>query len=156
MEIKQRLLLPFPMRGVERKIYVCVFVLLLLGVFWSLMANSWTYLDKIGSGIIIVGLWITWQDYTKRFGEYHEAKRSELVALIAKYDSNAPKGLIGRAIHQGGIEKLKEGVEDEMSSLTLLMIKRSRYTEAAILIFGTFLNGFGSVIFQSIFPLGNA
>lgn len=151
----RKLSLPIPMKGVERKIYSCIILLIILGVIWSIEENSWAYLDKSGSAIIIVGIWFTFRDFATTTGKYGDAKRKELLALISKYESVSPQGIINTAMHNGNIENMKHD-EMEFTGLIKLMIKRLRITEATILILGTFLNGYGSVIFQYIWPLKNA
>jgi len=89
---------------------------MVLGFIWSLAAKSWGYLDKTSSAIIIVGIWITWRDFSSNIGKYGEAKRKELLALINQYESVMSKGIINTVIHESEIEKLKYS-EQELKNL---------------------------------------
>lgn len=150
-QIANKLRSPLPMKGIERKILISVVLCLLSGTALSLSNSTWSWLNGAGTLIIIIGIWFTWRDFAAIALNYGEAKRKELVQLISKYERNRPKGIISGAMNVGELDKLKN-TDQELEKLKVLMVNRLRLMEATILIFGTFTNGFSSLILDLVAP----
>ena len=148
-QIRGKLRRPFPMRGIERKIYAAVLLALLLGLVWSISARDWQYFERSGSLLIIIGVGLAWHDHVNLLGKMEHFYRTEFARLLAAFDSQRPTGIIAGAVHDGDRAKLEEATLD-LQELIRMLKRRVRTTEAVIVSLGPVIWGYGSIIGEAL------
>jgi len=113
---------PYPLKGVETKIFFIVTFTLVCGFVFSLCLEDWAVLEKTGCIIVIIGVVITWRDVKSHI----EDARIITKQKIKQYNLN----------------------DDVINTDELFNIIRKRILafEAITLILGTFLWGFGGSV----------
>ena len=143
--IKRRMRLPLPLRGLERYVYAAVLLLLACGAVQSVQFNDWQYFERSGSLVIVVGIMLAWRDYVSLLGDMRKFYADEIAKRLAEIDRSRPSGLITGAMHDGVREKIV-AASSNIDELVAMLRFRLRTTEVAILIVGTLVQGYGSVI----------
>ncbi len=143
--IRRRMKLPFPLRGLERYIYSAVLLLLALGAIQSVQFNDWVYFERSGSLVIVVGIMLAWRDYVSLLGDMRKFYADEITKRLLEIDRSRPVGLIAGAMHDGEREKIV-ATSSNIDELIAMLLRRLRTTEVAILIIGTLVQGYGSII----------
>lgn len=143
--LKRRLKLPFPLRGIEQRIYAAVLLSLLFGVWWSVVSRDWQYFERSGSLVIIVGVGITWHDHVNLLGRVEDFYRAQYSRLLADFDSQRPAGIIAGGVHDGKRAELEQR-KSNAEELIQMLKRRVRTTEAFVVCLGTTVWGYGSIV----------
>lgn len=143
--LRRRMRLPVPLRGVERYIYTAVLLSLACGAVQSIQFNDWQYFDRSGSLVVVIGIMLAWRDYVSLLGNVRTFYSKEIARRLSQLDRSRPSGLIASAMHNGEREKVVAASSD-IDELILMLRRRLRTTEVVILIIGTLVQGYGSVI----------
>lgn len=152
--IEKKLKRPIPMRGLERRLYAAVLLLIICGLMWSFLLHDWQYFERSGSLLIIVAIALTWRDLVSLIGNVEKLYQGEFNRLLATFDSARPPGILAGAMHNGKRKDI-EAAHRNVEELTRLLRLRLRTTEAAILILGTIIWGYGSVLGNLIWRFNN-
>ena len=142
--------LPLPLRGLEQRIYAAVILLLAWGVVQSVQFRDWQYFERSGSLVIVIAIMLAWRDLVTLFGDVRRFYADEFARRISDIDRSRPSGF--GAVRNGQLEKIlvnRENIVEassEVDELIKTLRMRLRTTEAAILILGTLVWGYGSII----------
>jgi hypothetical protein len=140
----------YPMVGLERKIYAAVLLLIVAGFSLSISFADWQYFERSGSLIIIVGILLALKDMTGKINIVEESVVGGMKNNLGMAEVKETKGLVSYAAN----EKLKEDITEQTKNtkeMFKLFHHRLRRLEASILIIGTFIWGFGSLIGKVIY-----
>ena len=150
--IRRRMKLPLPLRGLERYVYAAVMLLLACGVVQSVQFNDWQYFERSGSLVIVIAIMLAWRDLVSLLGDVRRFYSDEFARRMSDMDRSRPNGLISGAMHDGERERIV-AVSSEVDELIKMLRARLHTTEAAILILGTVVWGYGSVIARFLWDL---
>ena len=87
---------------------------------------------------------LAWRDYVSLLGDMRRFYSAE-IARMSVIAGSRPNGLISGAMHDGELENIITA-SSNVDELIEMLRSRLRTTEAAILILGTLVWGYGSVI----------
>jgi hypothetical protein len=153
--IRKKLKRPIPMRGLERRVYGAVILLLMCGILWSILLHDWQYFERSGSLVVVVAIALGWRDHVSLLGNVKNIYQAQFDRLLAKLDATRPSGIVAGAIHDKGRQDI-EAASMNVEELISLLRRRLRTTEVAILCLGTIVWGYGSVIGNLIWCFSNA
>jgi hypothetical protein len=125
-------------------------LLLACGVVQSVQFNDWQYFERSGALVIIVGIMLAWRDYVSLLGDMKELYAEELAKRLSQIHKSRPSGLIAGAMHDGEREKI---IAASSNIDELISILRQRLPEVVILIIGSLVQGYGSVIARFLLDL---
>jgi hypothetical protein len=148
--INSKLKSVYPMVGFERKVYVAVLLLIVAGFSLSISLADWQYFERSGSLVIIVGILLALKDMTGKITLVEESVVGGMKHNLRMAEVKETKGLLSYVAN----EKLKEDITEQTKNtqeMFKLFHHRLRRLEAAILIIGTFIWGFGSLIGKVIY-----
>jgi hypothetical protein len=143
--LKIRVQRPFPLKGIERKIFAVIALLLISGIALSISVGDWQYFSGSGSLVVIVGITVTWRDIAGNVQWFENMAKQTIEKELGKLNSTEPRGLIALAQKEAVEKKLGE-YSKNLDELFVLLRRRLRTIEALTLIIGTFISGYGSVI----------
>ena len=155
--IRWRMKLPLPLPGAERYVYSAVMLLLACGVVQSVQFNDWQYFERSGSLVIVIAIMLAWRDYVSLLGNVRRFYSREFEKRISDIDRTRPKGF--GAVPNGKLEKMLEVREkiaeasSEVDERIQMLRARLHTTEAVILILGTLVWGYGSIIAKFLWNL---
>jgi len=135
----------YPMVGFERKIYAAVLLLIIAGFSLSISLSDWQYFERSGALIIIVGILLALKDMTGRIIIIEESVVGRMKHNLRMAEVKEPKGLLSYATNEKLKEDLTEQTKDTQEMFKLFKHRLLRL-EATILIVGTFIWGFGSLV----------
>lgn len=135
----------YPMVGFERKIYAAVLLLIIAGFSFSISLSDWQYFERSGALIIIVGILLALKDMTGRIIIIEESVVGRMKHNLRMAEVKEPKGLLSYATNEKLKEDLTEQTKDTQEMFKLFKHRLLRL-EATILIVGTFIWGFGSLV----------
>lgn len=150
--IRIRMKLPLPLRGLERSVYAAVALLLVCGVVQSVQFNDWQYFERSGSLVIVIAVVLAWRDLVSLLGDMRKFYSDEFARRISDTDRSRPRGLISGEMHDDERKRIAPA-SVEVDELIDMLRARLRTTEAAILILGTIVWGYGSVIARFLWDL---
>jgi hypothetical protein len=149
---RRRMKIPLPLPGAERLIYSAVILVLTCGALQSVQFNDWELFERSGSLVIIIAITLAWRDYVSLLGDVRKFYSNEFEKRIRTIDSTLPRGF--GALPNGRLQTMLEIRQktteslSEIDQLIQILRKRLRTTEIAILILGTVISGYGSVVGQ--------
>lgn len=149
-QINSKLTSIYPMVGFESKIYVAVLLLIVAGLSLSISLADWQYFERSGSLIIIVGILLALKDMTGKITIVEGSLVGGMKHNLRMAEVKETKGLLSYAAN----EKLKNDISEQTKNtqeMFKLFHHRLRRLEAAILIIGTFIWGFGSLMGNLIY-----
>jgi len=148
--IKKKAKKPYPLAGVERSIFAANILLIVSGISLSISFKDGQYFERFGSLIVIVGILVAWKDLTGRFDRIEDLVSTRLKAELSSLAAGTSAGLLSRAkniAREGQISKQSE----QLNKLFKILRNRIRAIEAITLILGTFIWGFGKILFNLVF-----
>lgn len=145
--IRRKLKRPFPMRGLECRLFAAVSLVLVFGIAWSVLLHDWQWFERSGALVILVAVGLGWKDHVSLLGKIENLYLGQFDKLLAEVDAAQPTGLIATAMQDGQREEVRN-LRMTTAELITGLRKRVRTTEVAILCLGTVVWGYGS-------PAGN-
>jgi hypothetical protein len=147
--ITNKLKRPYPQHRIEISTCLAALLHIINGITWSISLNEWQYLEKSGSIVVIVGILLAWSDVTGRIKLVKSRVKSETNSQIIA-SQQKEKGIINGYIQENKQGDLKASNEDIQKCLDAIL-NRIRTIEAIVLITGTFVWGYGSVVANHIY-----
>jgi hypothetical protein len=90
--IRRRLRSPFPMKGLERRLFVAISLILVFGMVLSICKHDWQYLERTGSLIIVVTIGLGWKNLVTKLGDVENLYRNLADRKLAEIEAE-PDGL---------------------------------------------------------------
>lgn len=148
--IKEKAKKPYPLSKVERSIYAANFLLIVSGIALSLSLNDGQYFERFGSLIVIVGIKVAWKDLTGRFDRIEDLVSTPLKTELAKLVTESSRGMLSQHKNMARENEISEQSK-QLKELFKILRNRIRAIEAITLILGTFIWGFGNILFNLAF-----
>ena len=144
-QLKIRMRKFFPLKGIEQKVSLAVILLFASGIALSISVKDWQYLAGSGSLIVILGIYVAWRDIAGRVQWFENVAKQTIRKELTNLQTSEPRGLIAHAQREA-VETKLEDHSKSLDELFALLRRRLRSLEAATLIFGTFISGYGTII----------
>ena len=104
-----------------------------------------SFLNARATLVVAVGIMVTWRDYVSLLGNVEKFYEKEIKRRLAHFYASRPSSLIAGAMHDGDREQIEAASSHITEHIAMLRL-RLRTTEAAIIIVGTVVQGYGSFI----------
>jgi len=148
--LKKKAKKPWPLRGIEQKIYAANILLVASGIAQSIALKDWQYFERSGSLVIVLGIVIAWKDFSDHIKWFESMAKDCINRELSAIRNEKVTGLISYAIKsakEDRVNLLSNSIDDLFERLQ----KRLRVIEVFTLAIGTIIWGYGSVLGNIIF-----
>ncbi len=121
--LKLKLRKPFPLKGIERKIFLAIALLLVSGIALSISIGDWQYFAGSGSLVVIVGISVTWRDIAGNVQWFENMAKQTIESELGKLNSTGPRGLIA-FVQKEAVEKNLGEYSKSLDELFVLLRRR--------------------------------
>jgi len=122
-------------------------LLSVMGIALSISLKDWQYFARSGSLIVILGIIVAWKDITGNLEAYINANIDVLAKKIQETENGfTTRGLLYFGEKNSEVKNELESYKEKLQKLDRLMKLRLKALEVCILVFGTFVWGYGDLI----------
>lgn len=148
-ELIAKLRRPYPQARIEWRVSITVALLFTVGVTCSIFASDWTHFGRVGSLIVIVGVYIAWRDITGKI----DGARVYLESVIQE-EKEEVRGMQGGLIVTARKQKCEEELdvtEAQLKDVLKTTRNRIRALEVMTIVGGTSIWGYGGYFGELLF-----
>jgi hypothetical protein len=139
---------PYPQNRIEISTCLAAILHAINGVSWSISLSDWQYLERSGAIVVVIGILLAWRDLTGKIEVSKNYVNSRFYSKITELQNNT-SGIVNREIQTGEQIKLDKS-KTEVQNLFDIIINRIRTIEAIVLIAGTLIWSYGSIVAKHI------
>ena len=139
---------PYPQYRVEISTCLAATLHAINGISWSITLSDWQYFERSGAIVVIIGILLAWRDVTGNIEWFKIHTKLKINSEIIELQKNT-SGIVNGAI-QAGKQKTLNELKAEVQKLLDALKSRIRTIEATVLIIGTLIWAYGSIIGKSI------